>query len=83
MKKQELIQLHGLMNEISTHLTKEENIPTGVDSDDAREAYNGLNISPVAIHRSKDDHKDAILYLGGSVVNRIESVQSDEQTVTA
>jgi len=57
MKKEELVHLHLLLAQLKKHC--EEN---GVDCDFTK--YNDLNISPFQVHRSKEEHKQAVFVLG-------------------
>jgi len=57
MKKEELVHLHLLLAQLKKHC--EEN---GVDCDFAK--YNELSISPFQVHRSKEEHKQAVFVLG-------------------
>nr|QNO50815.1 hypothetical protein GLJDJJHM_00020 [Methanosarcinales archaeon ANME-1 ERB6]QNO51083.1 hypothetical protein FOHEAFGF_00007 [Methanosarcinales archaeon ANME-1 ERB6] len=57
MKKEELVHLHLLLAQLKKHC--EEN---GVSGDFAK--YNDLGISPFQVHRSKEEHKQAVFVLG-------------------
>jgi hypothetical protein len=56
MKKEELVHLHMLLAQFKKYC--EEN---GLKGDFSR--YNALGISPFQVHRSKDEHKQAIFVL--------------------
>ena len=56
MKKEELVHLHMLLAQLKRYC--EEN---NLDCDFAE--YNELEISPFQVHRSKEDHKQAIFLL--------------------
>jgi len=56
MKKEELIHLHMLLAQLKRYC--EEN-----DLDCDFSEYNELDISPFQVHRSKEDHKQAIFVL--------------------
>ena len=56
MKKEELIHLHLLLVQVKKHCEEQ-----GLDCDFRR--YQELGISPIEIHRSKDEHKQAIFVL--------------------
>ncbi len=56
MKKEELIHLHMLLAQIKRYC--EEN-----DLDCDFSEYNEMEISPFQVHRSKEDHKQAIFLL--------------------
>jgi hypothetical protein len=57
MKKEELVHLHLLLAQLKKYC--EEN---GVDCDFTK--YNALGISPFQVHRSKEEHKQAVFVLG-------------------
>ncbi len=57
MKKEELVHLHLLLAQLKKYC--EEN---GLEC--SFEKYNELGISPFQVHRSKEEHKQAILILG-------------------
>jgi len=54
MKKQELIHLHGLLAEVRKQC---EFWDENIDLD----AYEELGVKPTSIHKSKTDHKAAVL----------------------
>lgn len=56
MKKEELVHLHMLLAQLKRYC--EEN---GLDCDFSE--YNEMDISPFQVHRSKEDHKQAIFLL--------------------
>lgn len=64
MKKQELIHLHGLLADVR----KQYNL---WDEDVDLEAYEELGVKPTSIHKSKTDHKEAVLKL-------VEGITGDE-----
>jgi len=57
MKKEELIHLHMLLAQLKKYC-----IENGLDCDFSK--YNDLAISPFQVHRSKEEHKQAIFVLG-------------------
>ncbi|NOR79093.1 MAG: metal-binding protein [Methanophagales archaeon] len=65
MKKEELVHLHMLLAQIKRYC-EENNL--GCDFTE----YNELDISPFQVHRSKEDHKQAIFIL----VSRLASLAS-------
>lgn len=56
MKKEELIHLHLLLAQLKKYCEEQ-----GLQCDFTR--YQELGISPIEIHRSKDEHKQAIFVL--------------------
>ena len=70
MKKQELIHLHGLLAQVQNHY--EERTGNTVEHDE----YARINVRPTSIHKSKDDHKEAVFALADG----IQSEMNDEKT---
>lgn len=64
MHKDELIQLHTLMAQIKRHFEY-----MGMDYEFRH--YNSLAISPLHVHRSKAEHKQAIFVLGNDLASII------------
>ncbi len=64
MKKEELVHLHLLLAQLKKYC--EEN---GVDCDFAK--YNELGISPFQVHRSKEEHKQAVFVLGTELASLV------------
>ena len=62
MEKEELIHLHMLLAQIKKYC--EEN---GFNCDFSK--YNNLDISPFQVHRSKEEHKQAIFLLGTALAS--------------
>lgn len=57
MKKEELVHLHMLLAQLKKYCEEH-----GLDCDFSK--YAELGISPFQVHRSKDEHKQAIFVLG-------------------
>ncbi len=57
MKKEELIHLHLLLAQLKKYCEEH-----GLEC--SFEKYNELGISPFQVHRSKEEHKRAVLVLG-------------------
>jgi hypothetical protein len=57
MKKEELIHLHMLLAQLKKYC-----VENSLDCDFSK--YNDLGISPFQVHRSKEEHKQAIFVLG-------------------
>ena len=62
MKKEELIHLHMLLAQLKKYC-----LENGLDCDFSR--YNDLGISPFQVHRSKEEHKQAIFFLGTALAS--------------
>lgn len=66
MKKQELQHIHGLLSEILNYYEG-----SGVDID--TESYDDLGVMPTSIHRSKTDHKVAVLELATAITDGLRT----------
>jgi hypothetical protein len=62
MEKEELIHLHMLLAQIKKYCEEK-----GFTCDFSK--YNELGISPFQVHRSKDEHKQAIFLLGTALAS--------------
>ncbi|HDS45205.1 MAG TPA: metal-binding protein [Methanomicrobia archaeon] len=62
MKKEEVIQLHVLMAQVKKFCEQH-----GLDCEFS--TYRELNISPFQVHRSKDEHKQAVFVLLTALVS--------------
>lgn len=62
MKKEELIHIHMLLAQLKKYCED-----TGLYTDFER--YKALNISPFQVHRSKEEHKQAIFVLGSELAS--------------
>ena len=71
MKKQELIHLHGLLAQVQNHY--EQQTGDTVDHD----SYYDLGVEPTSVHKSKTDHKVAVLTLANGITNSMEGVEED------
>lgn len=57
MRKQELVYLHGLLVQTRSYYESETGAVVETPT------YDAMDITPTAIHRSKQDHEDAVLTL--------------------
>ena len=57
MRKEELVHLHMLLAQMKKFCEEK-----GLDCDFSK--YDDLHISPIQVHRSKEEHKQAIFVLG-------------------
>jgi hypothetical protein len=62
MKKEELLHLHMLLAQLKKYCEEH-----GLDCDFTK--YNELAISPLQVHRSKEEHKQAIFALGSELAS--------------
>lgn len=72
MRKQELIHIHGLLVEVRRYFDDRDEIPA-----DAFDAYDTYGVTPTALHRHKDAHKEAIEHL----LEGIDTTLTIESTV--
>ncbi len=63
MKKEELVHLHMLLAQLEIYC-----VDNGADD---FEKYDELGITPFQIHRSKEEHYDAILVLVANLTNNM------------
>jgi len=75
VKKEELIHLHLLLAQVKKYC--EEN---GLDCDFTK--YNELGISPFQVHRSKEEHKQAVFVLGTELVSMTAKTRFSENKET-
>ncbi len=71
MKKQELIHLHGLLAEVSTHCQMSGDIAPDL------EPYESLGVRPTSIHQSKTDHKAAVFALADGITADLEAARRE------
>jgi len=64
MKKEELIHLHMLLAQLKKYCME-----NGLDCDFSK--YDDLRISPFQVHRSKEEHKQAIFVLGTELASMV------------
>jgi len=69
MQKDELIYIHSVLAQVKRHVEAER---PGSDFG----GYEALRISPVHVHRSKDDHRRAIFTLGEEIARAIGAGES-------
>lgn len=62
MKKEELVYLHMLLAQFKKYCET-----NGLDG--TFRGYSALNITPFQVHRSKEDHKQAIFVLGAELAS--------------
>jgi len=77
MKKQELIHLHGLLAEVSSHCEASEDMAIDL------EEYRSLGIRPTSIHQSKTDHKDAVFSLARGITGSLETEEAETVSASA
>lgn len=62
MRKKEYIHIHGLLAEVTEQMIKNEALPVELLS-----AYDELGTHPTSIHKSKQNHREAILALTSAI----------------
>jgi len=75
VKKEELIHLHMLLAQVKKYCEEK-----GLDCDFTK--YNELGISPFQVHRSKEEHKQAVLVLGTELVSMTAKIRFSENKET-
>jgi len=55
MRKQELVQLHALCSQVRRYAENRYDLPEG-----AFDGYDRMDVPPVAIHRKKEAHEEAL-----------------------
>lgn len=70
MKKDELVHLHALLT-----LLRDEYDRRGIAPPSAFEAYDAVDVSPMAVYGSKTDHERAVRALA----NALAAVSTDER----
>lgn len=68
MKKRELIFLHSLLDEVRRFLDARWGLP-----DEAFADYEALGVGPASIHRTKDEHLEAVLCLARALADEVEA----------
>lgn len=80
MNKQELIQTHALLDRLKTEFSDETPDTVTVES---HPNYEEVGVSKIDIHRSKTDHKNAVLALATDIANGLEQSEPTESTVAS
>jgi hypothetical protein len=75
MRKQELIHVHGLLGEVRDQCETETADPIETPS------YDELDTRPTSIHRSKADHREAVLALADDISTAVEA--ASDQVLTS
>lgn len=77
MKKQELIHLHGLLAEVSSHYEAQNGEQVNLDE------YESLGIRPTSIHKSKTDHKAAVFAIADGITSTMTSEEVEKVAAKA
>jgi hypothetical protein len=70
MHKDELLELHEQMVAIKDYFVRTEHVDSALF-----EPYEGLDVEPSHVHKSKSEHKHAVFVLG----NALASAMSDDE----
>lgn len=70
MRKKELIQIHALLLEVTRYLIETENMPA-----ERMSTYYALGVTPLGVHKSKQDHYEAITLLFNAVEREFEQTR--------
>jgi hypothetical protein len=74
MRKKEYISIHALIAEVTRYLIEDENLPAETLAD-----YHVLGTSPSNIHKSKQQHHEAIIALIDAIEPWFEQLQTENQ----
>lgn len=66
MRKDEAVHLHALFREIRTNLEERDWVDPA-----AFETYDELGVSPLQVHRSKDEHTEALQVLADALAGEL------------
>jgi hypothetical protein len=75
MNKREMIRIHFALAQVKLFLEEQMDILGIADELDFRE-YDELNISPVHIHRSRREHRKAILTLSSEIIAAVSKYRA-------
>ncbi|MEF8806634.1 UPF0058 family protein [Natronomonas sp.] len=64
MHKDELLELHAKMVSIMEHFDDMDSVDNSIF-----EPYQGLDVTPDDVHKSKSEHKHAVFVLGNALAN--------------
>jgi len=71
MKKRELIHFHSLLGTVARDLVDRD-----VLDESALDAYRELDVSPMAMRGSRDDHEEAVIELAATLAAAVEDEES-------
>jgi len=74
MRKKEYIYMHALLAEVTRYLSENETMLVQVPS-----AYDALGTRPTSIHKSKQDHREAMMLLSSTIEQCLEETHTDSQ----
>jgi len=79
MRKIEYVHMHALLAEVTRYLIETETMPAETLS-----AYDTLGTRPTSIHKSKQQHHEALVVLGSTVESSLNETRTDnpEQSVS-
>jgi len=77
MKKQDLLRLHGLLGQVADVYEQQ----TGTTA--TTPVYDDIGVDPMAIHRSKTDHKAAVFTLADELADTVEAAEPVADTAHA
>jgi hypothetical protein len=74
MRKQEYIHIHALLVEVTRYLIENEAM-----SAETLSAYDALGTRPTSIHKSKQNHREAIMVLSSAIKPCLKETPTDVQ----
>ncbi|WP_324760922.1 UPF0058 family protein [Haloarcula montana] len=72
MRKQDHIHTHALLAEVTRYLIENETM-----SDEMLSAYDALETRPSSIHKSKQDHREAVMVLSRTIEPCLKETDTD------
>ncbi len=79
MRKQDLIQLHRLLLELSQYMSEENAISTEWIVE-----YDMLDTRPIYVQAAKEDHQEAVMMLATAIEAELDRTpEEDQEKVTA
>ena len=75
MRKKDNIHIHALLAEVTRYLVEDETMSIEMLS-----AYEALDTCPSSIHKSKQNHREAIMILRSAIERCLEETQTERQT---
>lgn len=70
MKRQELVQLHSLFAEVKEHA--EDEFEMDIDTPE----YDSVDVRPIGIHQTCDEHRKAALILADELATAFEEAET-------
>jgi hypothetical protein len=72
MRKKEYVYIHALLAAVTRYLIEHEEMPA-----EMRSTYDALGTPPAGVHKSKQEHHEAITALNGAIESWHEHTRTD------